>query len=199
MPDNLTELTADIVSAYVAHNSVAAADVPALIKSTFAALADVGAPAVLEAEAAQQVTAAQIRKSITPDTLISFIDGRPYRLLKRHLAVHGLTPMAYCEKFGLPADYPLVAATYAARRSELALKAGLGRKAAPEPAAGPVVAVTSSPTAVATELTPVPAKAAKAPKPAPADADKAGPSANVPKAKARRHAKAIDPATDEFT
>ena len=196
MADNLTELTADIVSAYVEHNSVAAADLPALIRSTFAALSGVGQPVVEVTEAAPKATVAQIRRSLTPDALISFLDGRPYRMLKRHLAVHGLTPAAYREKFGLPADYPLVAASYAARRSELALKAGLGRKAAPEPVGAPVEAVTAP---VAAKVAAKPAKVPRAAKALPATGEKAGPAATVPKAKAVRPKKAIDPATDEFT
>ena len=196
MADNLTELTADIVSAYVAHNSVAAADLPALIQSTFAALSGVGEPALAETEAVTKASVAQIRRSLTPDALISFIDGRPYRMLKRHLFVHGLTPAAYREKFGLPKDYPIVAASYAARRSELAQKAGLGRKAAPEPVGGPVEAVAAP---VAVKVAAKPAKAPRASKALPATGEKAGPAATVPKAKAVRPKKAIDPATDEFT
>ena len=196
MTDNLTELTADIVSAYVAHNSVAAADLPALIQSTFAALSGVGEPALAETEAVTKASVAQIRRSLTPDALISFIDGRPYRMLKRHLFVHGLTPAAYREKFGLPKDYPIVAASYAARRSELAQKAGLGRKAAPEPVGGPVEAVAAP---VAVKVAAKPAKAPRASKAASAVAEKAGPGATAPKAKVGRPPKAIDPATDEFT
>ena len=196
MAENLTELTADIVSAYVEHNSVAATDLPALIRSTFAALSGVGLPVVVEPEAVAKATVAQIRKSLTPDALISFIDGRPYRMLKRHLSVHGLTPAAYREKFGLPADYPLVAASYAARRSELALKAGLGRKAAPEPVRAPVKGVTAP---VAAKVAAKPAKAPRASKAASTVAEKAAPGAAVPKAKVDRPKKAIAPATDEFT
>lgn len=196
MADNLTELTAHIVSAYIANNSVAAADLPALIKSTFAALSGVGQPVVEATEAAPKATVAQIRKSLTPDALISFIDGRPYRMLKRHLSVHGLTPAAYREKFGLPADYPIVAASYVAKRSALALKAGLGRKAAPEPVGAPVEAVAAP---VAGKVAAKPAKAPRASKGAAAAGEKAGPGASVRLAKASRPPKAIDPATDEFT
>jgi len=165
MADNLTELTADIVSAYIANNSVAAADLPALIQSTFAALTRVAEPVVVEPEPVAKPTAAQIRKSITPDRLISFVDGNGYSLLKRHLSTHGLTPAAYREQFGLPSDYPIVASNYAARRSELALKAGLGRKAAPEPVGAPVEAVAAP---VAGKVAAKPAKALRAAKAAPA-------------------------------
>jgi len=190
--DNLTALTADIVSAYVAHNSVVAADLPALIKSTFAALTGVDQPVIEVTEVVAKPTATQIRKSITPDKLVSFIDGKGYSLLKRHLSTHGLTPAAYREQFGLPSNYPIVAASYAARRSELALKAGLGRKAAPEPVGTPVEAVTAP-------VAPKPTKAPRASKVAAAAAGKTAPGATVPKAKVGRPPKAIDPATDEFT
>lgn len=159
MAEYLTELTADIVSAYVEHNSVAASDLPALINSTFAALSGIGEPVVEVTERAPKATVAQVRKSLTPDKLISFIDGKGYSMLKRHLAVHGLTPAAYREKFGLPADYPLVAASYAAKRSALALKAGLGRKAAPEPVGAPVEGVMAP---VAPRVAAKPAKAPSA-------------------------------------
>ncbi|MCP1557927.1 UNVERIFIED_ORG: putative transcriptional regulator [Methylobacterium sp. SuP10 SLI 274] len=72
----------------------------------------------------------QVRKSITPDALISFIDGKPYKTLKRHLSAHGLDPYSYCQRYGLPNDYPMVAAAYAARRSELAKSIGLRRPGA---------------------------------------------------------------------
>ena len=75
----------------------------------------------------EKPTAAQIRKSVTPDHLISFLDGKPYRSLKRHLTSQGMTPAEYRQKFGLPHDYPMVAASYAAARSELAKNLGLGQ------------------------------------------------------------------------
>ena len=78
--------------------------------------------------------AATIRRSITPDALISFIDGQPYRMLKRHLTTHGLTPQRYRQRYSLPADYPMTAPNYSAARSELAKALGLGRKAPPPPA-----------------------------------------------------------------
>ncbi len=69
-----------------------------------------------------------MRKSITPETLISFEDGRPYKTLKRHLAGRGLTPEQYRQKWGLPADYPMVSPNYSAARSQMAKSLGLGRK-----------------------------------------------------------------------
>ena len=137
MADNLKELTASIVASYVGTNKIAAADLPSIIKSTYAALSGVGQQAGDEPEAVTKPTAAQIGKSITPDKLISFIDNRPYSLLKRHLTARGLTPGDYRERFGLPANYPIVASNYAARRSELARSTGLGRRFAAEPEAAP--------------------------------------------------------------
>lgn len=77
-------------------------------------------------------TPAQIRKSITPDALTSFIDGKPYKTLKRHLTKHGLTIETYRERYGLPQDYPSTAASYSAQRSALAKQLGLGQREAPE-------------------------------------------------------------------
>ncbi|GJE34549.1 MucR family transcriptional regulator [Methylobacterium oxalidis] len=129
-PD-FVELTADIVSAYVAKNSLPFAELPALLTSVHAALNGLtsGLPQA-SADEVEKATPPQIRKSITPDALISFIDGRPYKTLKRHLATHGLDPHSYRQRFGLPGDYPMVCANYAAQRSELAKAIGLGRPGA---------------------------------------------------------------------
>ena len=124
---NYIELAADIVSAFVSNNSVPAADLPALIGSVHAALQNVGNPAPKQEEA-KPVPAVPVKKSITPDYLISLEDGKQYKSLKRHLKTRGLTPEQYREKWGLPRDYPMVAANYAARRSELAKSMGLGQK-----------------------------------------------------------------------
>jgi predicted transcriptional regulator len=132
--DNLRELTVTIVASYVEANRIAAGDLPSLIQSTYAALVAADQPAAAENDAAPRLTAAQVRKSITPDALISFIDGKRYKVLKRHLTTHGLTPQMYQERFGLPADYPLTAPSYSAARSALARQMGFGRKAAPPPA-----------------------------------------------------------------
>ncbi|MGU3404776.1 MucR family transcriptional regulator [Methylobacterium brachiatum] len=116
------EHVADIVSAYVSNNPVLAAEVPGLLVAVHAALAglDRGAPA-------PGPTAASIRKSITREALISFEDGKPYKTLTRHLGVLGLTPEDYREKWGLPRDYPMVAAGFSAERSASAKRHGLGR------------------------------------------------------------------------
>ncbi len=120
------ELTADIVSAYVSNNSVGATELPQLIHQVHAALtqAATGAPA----EAAASLTpAVPIKKSVTPDYLISLEDGRKYKSLKRHLNTRGLSPEDYRTKWGLAKDYPMVAANYSAQRSSLAKTLGLGR------------------------------------------------------------------------
>jgi predicted transcriptional regulator len=123
----LTELTAAIVSAYVSNNSVPASDLPTLLSGIHAAVAGLnGAPAA--AEKVEKLTSAQIRRSITPDALISFIDGKPYKTLKRHLTGNGMTIEDYRERYGLPRDYPSTAANYSAMRAEFARSHGLGQQ-----------------------------------------------------------------------
>ena len=124
----LQELTADLVSAYVSNNPVPVAELPSLIASLYAALsglADRGAePAV-----GPQKPAVPIKKSVTPDFIISLEDGKKFKSLKRHLSTHyNMTPEDYRAKWNLPADYPMVAPAYAAQRSALAKSLGLGRK-----------------------------------------------------------------------
>lgn len=123
---NYIELAADIVSAFVSNNSVPIADLPSLIGNVHLALQNVGQPTAKQEEA-KPTPAVSIRKSITPDYLISLEDGKQYKSLKRHLTKLGLTPEAYREKWDLPRDYPMVAANYAAKRSELAKSLGLGQ------------------------------------------------------------------------
>lgn len=122
------ELTAAIVTAYVQNNSVDASDLPKVISSVHAALQGIGKPAEEPAPEIERPSAAQIRKSVSDAGLVSFIDGKTYQSLKRHLNRHGLTPDAYRERYGLAANYPMVAPAYAARRSELAKAIGLGSK-----------------------------------------------------------------------
>lgn len=131
------DLAADIVAAYVSNNSVPAAELSTLIASIYSALSGLGQSGASEAPAVEKLTPAQIRKSITPDALISFVDGRPYKTLKRHLAGNGMTIEEYRERFGLPRDYPSTAANYSAQRAAMAKSIGLGqqrRKAAPKAA-----------------------------------------------------------------
>src|SRR3954471_19775149 len=124
---NHIELAADIVSSYLSNNHVAVADVPALIASVHAAVTGLGQTAA-PSEPETKATPAQIRKSISPDALISFEDGKPYKTLRRHLTIRGLSPEAYREKHGLPRDYPMVAASYSEQRSALAKDLGLGQQ-----------------------------------------------------------------------
>ena len=136
---NHIDLAADIVSAFVSNNAVPSAELPALIASVHSALAKV-ANGQTEKPAEAPVPPVSIKKSITPDFLISLEDGRRYKSLKRHLKGRGLTPEQYREKWGLPRDYPMVAPNYAKQRSELAKALGLGqlrrnRAAGSEPAA----------------------------------------------------------------
>jgi predicted transcriptional regulator len=128
---DFVELTGDIVAAYVANNPVRPADLPDLILTVHAALNGLvngTAGAAPEAEI-EKPTAAQIRKSVMPDCIVSFLDGKSYKTLKRHLGTHGLDPHSYRQRFGLPADYPMVSPNYAAQRSALAKSIGLGRGA----------------------------------------------------------------------
>jgi predicted transcriptional regulator len=130
-----TELTADIVSAFVTNNAVAIGDLPKVIETVHAALISLG-NAKAEPRAEKPVPPVSIKKSITPDYLISLEDGRQYKSLKRHLSGRGLTPEQYRTKWGLPADYPMVAPSYAKQRSELAKALGLGRpRSKPAPVA----------------------------------------------------------------
>lgn len=125
---HLIELTAEIVANYVTANKIGVAELPSLIKATHDALAGVGQPeAVGATDNHQKATSAQIRKSITPDALISFEDGKPYRTLKRHLTTMGLTVDEYKAKWGLPKDYPTVAPSYSEARSQMAKSLGLGK------------------------------------------------------------------------
>lgn len=125
----IVEVTAEIVAAYVSNNSVQATDLPALIGNLHKALNDLANGAAQESgDRVEKPTPAQIRKSITPNGLVSFIDGKTYMSMKRHLTKHGFEPHSYRERYGLPGDYPMVAASYAAKRSELAKALGLGRK-----------------------------------------------------------------------
>jgi len=124
---NILSLTVGIVASYVEANKVTPTDLPSLIGAVHAALGGTGeAPA--EPAIVTKLSALQIRKSITPDMLVSFEDGNGYRMLKRHLAIAGLTPDGYRAKWGLPSDYPMVAASYSAKRSALAKSIGLGQR-----------------------------------------------------------------------
>lgn len=121
------ELTTGIVASYVQNNKIASDDLPDLIERVHRALSSVGSEQKPSAADSKKASASQIKKSITSEALISFEDGKPYRLLKRHLNTLGLTPQQYREKWGLPPDYPMTAPSYAQKRSDFAKAAGLGR------------------------------------------------------------------------
>ena len=122
------ERTVDVVAAYVANNSLPTAELPMLIASIHEALNSIASgPSAPTEETVERPTPAQIRKSIRPDGLVSFIDGKSYKTLKRHLTKHGLDPQTYRERYGLPSDYPTTSANYSAQRSALAKSLGLGQ------------------------------------------------------------------------
>ncbi len=125
---NFIELTAQIVSAYVSNNTVPAADIPGLINQVHAALNRVsGKPADGHGEPLKP--AVSLKKSITPEYIVCLEDGKKFKSLKRHLRTqYNMTPEQYREKWGLSADYPMVAPNYAAARSQLAKQMGLGQQ-----------------------------------------------------------------------
>jgi predicted transcriptional regulator len=119
------DLASDIVSAYVAKNSVSAADLPGLIRSVHSALTKLSKPPTTAEEPATPPV--PIKSTIRPDYIISLEDGRRYKSMRRHLAARGLTPEQYRAKWGLRPDYPMVAQNYSKARSELAKALGLGQ------------------------------------------------------------------------
>src|SRR5918911_3306683 len=122
------ELTAEIVSAYVSNNSVQAQDLPGLINQVHSALTRVSTG---QAELASEPLkpAVSLKKSITPDHIVCLEDGKKFKSLKRHLRTqYNMTPEQYRERWGLPADYPMVAPNYAKARSQLAKDMGLGQQ-----------------------------------------------------------------------
>jgi len=124
----LVELTADVVSAYVSNNTVVATDLPIVIGDVYDALSKASAKALLPLKE-ELKPAVAIKKSVMPDYIICLEDGKKFKSLKRHLRTHyDLTPEEYREKWGLPHDYPMVAPNYAAARSALAKKMGLGQR-----------------------------------------------------------------------
>jgi predicted transcriptional regulator len=117
--------TADIVASHVRNNSVAISDLPQLIRTVYDSLTGLSGGATTE----KLQPAVPVRRSVTPDYIVCLEDGRKLKMLKRHLATaYGMTPEEYREKWGLPADYPMVAPNYAKQRSSLAKKIGLGKR-----------------------------------------------------------------------
>lgn len=123
----LRQLAAQIVTAYVSKNDIGADSLPNLIRSVQAALA--GAASPVETTAEKPVPAVSPRKSVFPDYIVCLEDGKKLKLLRRHLkTAYNMTPQEYRERWGLPAEYPMVAPNYANHRSSLARRIGLGRR-----------------------------------------------------------------------
>jgi predicted transcriptional regulator len=124
--DALIALTADIVSAHLSNNSVALNDVPSLITNVHVALSGLSANGS-QGPAKKLEPAVSIRSSVKPDFIVCLEDGKKLKMLKRHLMTHyNLTPEEYRQRWGLPADYPMVAPNYAEQRRTLAKSIGLG-------------------------------------------------------------------------
>lgn len=125
--ETLITLTSDIVAAHVSNNDVAVADLPGLITNVFGALANLGEQ--VEVEEVKPQPAVAIRNSIKPDYIVCLEDGKKLKMLKRYLRTnYNMSPEEYRARWGLPADYPMVAPNYAEKRRDLAKKIGLGRK-----------------------------------------------------------------------
>jgi predicted transcriptional regulator len=125
---NYIELAADIVSAYVSNNSVPSGDLPTLINDVHSALLKVAGGGI-EVPVEAPKPAVPVKKSVTPDYIVCLEDGKKFKSLKRHLRTqYNMTPEQYRDKWGLPADYPMVAPNYAKARSELAKEMGLGQQ-----------------------------------------------------------------------
>ena len=124
--NELLELTTEIVAAHVSNNTVAVSDLPNIIQEVYKTLSNVGSQ---QPGQERPTPAVPIKKSVTPDYIICLEDGKKLKMLKRHLKTHyNMTPEEYRERWGLPADYPMVAPNYAEHRSQLAKKIGLGTK-----------------------------------------------------------------------
>jgi len=174
--DTLLDFTALIVANHVTNNNVSVGDVPGLIKSVHDALQGLGK--VEPAPEVKQEPAVSIRASVKPDYIVSLESGKKMKMLKRYLMTnYSMTPDDYRRKWGLAADYPMVAPNYAAQRKELALKIGLGRKPSAVPVAKPATAAAPAP---------APKKVAtKAAKPLAGPNDKSGVKKAPTKAKAK--------------
>ncbi len=125
--DDLLAFTTEIVSAYLANNTMPSTEIPGVIEQVFKTLANVNTDVNMTVDRPQP--AVPIKKSITPDYLICLEDGKKLKMLKRHLkTAYGMSPDEYRERWGLPADYPMVAPNYAEQRSKLAKDIGLGTR-----------------------------------------------------------------------
>lgn len=198
---DLTTLTVELLSAFVSNNTIESADLPGLIQSTHAALSEISAPPPPEPVAPEFAPAVTVRKSLgSRDHIVSLIDGKPYKTLKRHLSGHGLTPAEYRERYKLPANYPMVAPTYSEHRRDVAQRLGLGRKSVKT--TEPETVAAAEPTAPAPDATAAvasPAKISRKAATAPATAKQAKPKTATPdpkppKAAVKRAGKAVTPA-----
>lgn len=125
--EEILVLTTEIVSAYVSNNSMGTGELPGLIEQVYKTLSGVDSQSNSRADRPQP--AVPIKKSVTPDYIICLEDGKQLKMLKRHLkTAYGMSPEEYRERWGLPADYPMVAPSYAEKRSRLAKEIGLGTK-----------------------------------------------------------------------
>lgn len=187
-PD-ITTLTVQLLSAFVSNNSVTSEGLPELIRTTRIALTEDPAAESADAQAATYTPAVSVRKSLSsPDHILSMIDGKPYKTLKRHLATNGLSPDEYRQRYNLPKSYPLVAPSYSEARRAVATRLGLGRKpavansvkaAAPQQADAGAKAAPKAAGAAASAKTPA-GKVAKAAKPTKAAAKPAAKPAPAP-------------------
>ena len=124
--DDVLKMTAEVVSAYVGNNALPSSEIPELIKLVYGSLQGLDSSSDRQE---QLKPAVPIRRSVTPDHIICLEDGKKLKMLKRHLrTTYNMTPEEYRAKWGLPADYPMVAPNYAEQRSQFAKKIGLGRK-----------------------------------------------------------------------
>jgi predicted transcriptional regulator len=127
--ESFLRLTANIVAAYVSNNTVPSGDIPSLINQVYSALRRVSGGQAAAASAEPLKPAVPVKRSITAEYLVCLEDGKKFKSLKRHLRTqYDMTPEKYREKWGLPPDYPMVAPNYAAARSQLAKKMGLGQQ-----------------------------------------------------------------------
>lgn len=151
-----TNLATELTIAWLGNPNtrVTADEVPAFLKSMFEAVSQLSSAAEAPAEEApvsEFTPAVTVRKSLaSPEHIISMIDGKPYKTLRRHLSTHGLTPEQYRERYNLKSDYPMVAPAYSTARREMAKKIGLGRKPGQKRGAAAAVAPTPSPAPKAT-------------------------------------------------
>ncbi|MEP1442984.1 MAG: MucR family transcriptional regulator [Hyphomicrobiales bacterium] len=126
--DMMVDLTSEIICSYVANNSIPVDDLPKLIGQIHATLVSISGAQQKTVQEPQK-PAVSIKRSITPDYLVCLEDGQKFKSLKRHLrSKYNLSPDEYRAKWRLPSDYPMVAPNYAAARSQLAMKMGLGQK-----------------------------------------------------------------------